>query len=270
VDTVKILDIASGPEMLKRHISNELSGRVISLDINQHHFTDEGHNRVVGSFLNLPIISNSVDYANLALALHYTKFVPSKGHYERIQVLQEMNRVLSIGGRTVISLMHTLDLKDEPAFREAVTKLGFKVVEKYTGKTMDGAHFRTRLFTLEKTHNGPRDIQEAVSLLGPSLMNGFKVTKCKAKLRDSRKIATSFSIEGQQGIKTKFNADDEVTLEEELLTQLQMVKLQKKYGSVKDIPRDEVLAGGFSRIFNGKSYVLFKRLIAGSGSVVLR
>jgi SNF2 family DNA or RNA helicase/ubiquinone/menaquinone biosynthesis C-methylase UbiE/biotin operon repressor len=267
---VRVLDIASGPEMLRKYISNEFSDRVISLDINKHHFVEAGQNRVVGSFLSLPFADDSVDYANLSLALHYTNFVPTKRQYERIEVLQEMNRVLSVGGRAVISLMHTLDLKDEPAFREAVTKLGFRVVEKYTGKTEDGSHFRTRLFTLEKTHDGPRDIKEAVSLLGPSLMKGFKFTKSKAKLRDSRKIATSFSIEGQQEIKTKFNEADQVTLEEERLTQSEMVKLQRKYGAVKDIPRDEVLAGGFSRIFNGKSYVLFRRLIAGSGSIVLR
>ncbi|HUC95340.1 MAG TPA: SNF2-related protein, partial [Candidatus Saccharimonadia bacterium] len=267
---VRVLDIASGPEMLKRHISDGLSDRVISLDINQHHFAEDGQNRAVGSFLSLPIADNSVDYANLSLALHYTNFVPTKGQYERIEVLQEINRVLSIGGRAVINLMHTLDLKDEPAFREAVTKLGFRVVERYTGKTEDGAHFRTRLFTLEKTHDSPRDIKEAVNLLGSSLMKGFKFTKSKAKLRDSRRIATSFSIEGQQGVKTKFNEADRVTLEEERITQAQMTKLQRKYGSVKEIPRDEVLAGGFSRIFNGKSHVLFRRLVAGSGSVVLR
>jgi ubiquinone/menaquinone biosynthesis C-methylase UbiE/superfamily II DNA or RNA helicase len=268
--SVKILDVASGPEMLRRHISNEFSDRVISLDINQHHFAEAGQNSVVGSFLNLPFADDSVDYANLSLALHYTNFVPTKGQYERIEVLQEMNRVLSVGGRAIISLMHTLDLKDEPAFREAITKLGFKVVEKYTGRTEDGSHFRTRLFTLEKTHDGPRDIKEAVSVLGSKLMKGFKFTKSKAKLRDSRKIATSFSIEGRQGIKTKFNEADQITLEEERVTQIQMTKLQRKYGSVKDIPRDEVLSGGFSRIFNGKSHVLFRRLVAGSGSVVLR
>lgn len=267
---VRILDIASGPEMLRRHISDEFSDRVISIDINQHHFAEAGQNRGVGSFLSLPIANDSIDYANLSLALHYTNFVPSKGHYERIEVLQEINRVLTVGGRAVISLMHTLDLKDEAAFREAVTRLGFRVVERYTGKVEDGSHFRTKLFTLEKTQEGPRDIKEAVGLLGSALMKGFKFTKSKAKLRDSRKISTSFTIEGQQGLRTKFNKADEVTLEEERVTQSQMGKLQRKYGSVKNIPREEVLSGGFSRIFNGKSHVLFRRLVAGYGSVVLR
>jgi ubiquinone/menaquinone biosynthesis C-methylase UbiE len=269
-EDVRLLDIASGPEMLRRHIADEYSNRVISLDINEHHFAEAGQHRIVGSFLNLPIAANSIDYANLALALHYTNFVPSKGQYERIEVLREANRVLSIGGRVVISLMHTRDLKDESAFREAVTKLGFRVVERYTGKVEDGTHFRTRLFTLEKTHNGPNDVFEAVKLIGPDLMKGFKFTKRKAKLRDSRKISTSFAIEGQPTIKTRFNDDDLVTLKEEQLVSGQMARLKQKHGSIRDIPRDEVLAGGFSRIFNGKSYVLFKRLVAGSGSVVLR
>ena len=101
-------------------------------------------------------------------------------------------------------------------------------------------------------------------------MKGFKFTKTKARLRDSRKISTSFIIEGQPKIKTRFNEDDLVTLEEEQFVSDQMSKLKQKHGSIRDIPRDEVLAGGFSRIFNGKSYVLFKRLVSGSGSVVLR
>ena len=256
--------------MLRRHIPDELSSQVISLDINRHHFESKGQNRTVGSFLSLPIADNSVDYANLSLALHYTSFVPTKKQFERIQVLQEINRVLANSGRAVISLMHTLDLKDEPTFRQAVEKLGFRIVDQYTGKTENGAHFRTRLFTLEKTHDGPRDIESAVRLLGPELMKGLKFTKSNAKLRDSRKIATSFTIEGQRGVKTRLNSEDQITLQEEQLIQREMVKLQRRYGAVRDIPRDEIIVNGLSRIFNGKSYVLFRQLTSGSGAVVLR
>lgn len=50
---LKILDVASGPEMLRRHIHDDLQSSVVSLDINQFHFPWDEHEpgtRIVGSW----------------------------------------------------------------------------------------------------------------------------------------------------------------------------------------------------------------------------
>src|SRR3989344_1908191 len=99
---VTILDLASGPEILKKHIPDQYKSRVTSLDLNPAHFKGEGENRIVASFLKVPLADKSVDYANLSLALHYTRLVPSRNEYERLKVLVEMNRVLKEGGTGVI------------------------------------------------------------------------------------------------------------------------------------------------------------------------
>ncbi|MEK7158156.1 MAG: SNF2-related protein, partial [Patescibacteria group bacterium] len=55
-----ILDMASGPEVLKKHIADSLRDSVVSLDINRHHFVGEGGRRVVGSFGYLPFKDESM------------------------------------------------------------------------------------------------------------------------------------------------------------------------------------------------------------------
>jgi superfamily II DNA/RNA helicase len=82
-----ILDLASGPEMLRQHIGEEYREQIISIDINKEHFV--GHNQgkiMVGSILEMPFSEKAFDYVNMCLSLHYTNFIPSKGKLERLQV----------------------------------------------------------------------------------------------------------------------------------------------------------------------------------------
>jgi ubiquinone/menaquinone biosynthesis C-methylase UbiE/superfamily II DNA or RNA helicase len=270
-EELRIVDLASGPEMLRRHIPDGYADSVTSIDINGHHFEAEDEKRIVGSFLQIPLEDKSVDYANLALALHYTNFVPSQGKYERIEVLKEMNRVLRDGGRGVISLLSTTDLKDLEGFREAVQKLGFKVVDEYTGEVESGSNFRSRVLTLEKVADCTKTPKELVRDLGPTGIKGLKFTKRGGAMRDSRRIASRFDFVDKEGsIEAHFNAIDQQVLEEEQATLNEMEGLKRQYGSVEAVPRENIIARGFARIFNGKRYVLFKGLRSAPGAVVVR
>ena len=267
---VRILDVASGPEMLKKHIPDEYQQQVTSVDINPHHFVEQGKKQLVGSFLNLPVADSTVDYANLSLALHYTKFLPTKQNYERLKVLSELNRVLTTGGIAVINLMHTLDLKDRVTFTEAIGKLGFEMVEKYSGRAESGAQFVTRLIVLQKVSESPQEIGALVRNLGSRLLQGFKLAKNDVWLRDSRKIVTSFMLDDKTKIKTEFNQTDQKVLEEEQDTLDQMKKLKRQYRGIKNIPVEEVKKAGFARVFNSRRYVLFKKLDSDNGAVITR
>lgn len=267
---VRIVDVASGPEMLKRHIGEEYQDQVVSIDINPHHFEELDDKRRIGSFLNLPVADSTVDYTNLSLALHYSKFLPSKGNYERIEVFKELNRVLVKGGVAVINMMHTLDLKEPEVFKQAVEKMGFNVVDKYTGEVSSANSFKTRLLVLQKVDDCPQSIPALVQAIGTQLIAGFKFKKTDVKLRDSRRITTSFAFEDSRTMEARFNQDDQRVLEEEQHVLQQMSHLKRLYGFIQNIPREQIFKSGLSRAFTGKTYVLFKSLESGHGAVITR
>jgi ubiquinone/menaquinone biosynthesis C-methylase UbiE len=267
---VRILDVASGPEMLRRHIGEEYQDQVVSVDIISHHFEQVDEKRRVGSFLDLPLADSTVDYANLALALHYTKFLPSKGMYERIKVFQEFNRVLINEGVAVINLMHNHDLKDKELFTQAVEHVGFKVIEGLSGEVSSANNFRSRMLVLQKVSSCNQDTATLVQQMGTPLLHGFKLAKTDIKLKDSRKIVTNFVLNGSIKIRARMNGLDQSVLDEEQNILSAMKSLRRKYSSIQKIPKEFIYQSGLSRAFTGKTYVLFKSLETGNGAVITR
>jgi SNF2 family DNA or RNA helicase/ubiquinone/menaquinone biosynthesis C-methylase UbiE len=266
---VRVLDMASGPEVLKRHTDEELAQSVISIDINRQHFNSAEGKKAIGSFVHLPIADKSVDYANLSLALHYTSFAPSKNNYERLEIFKEANRVLTIGGRATISMIYSLSLTDDPIFEETMGKLGLKVVREYTGDVSSGKNFQTQVITLEKVQDCPSDTKTLAKEIGPQGVKALKFKKTDVSLRNSKKIIKNFLL-GERSIDVRLNAADQMVLAEEEQLTTEMENLKQRFGKIEEIPKSEIYRSGFSRIFNGKRYVLFKRLDTDAGAVVIR
>lgn len=266
-NAVRILDLASGPEMLKRHMPEDTAEQVVSLDINKRHFSEPGK-KAVGSFVSLPIADKSVDYVNLSLALHYTKFVPSKNNYERLKVLQEVNRVLVTGGRATISMIYSLSLDDTQAFQDAIGKLGLKVVQAYSGDASAGKNFQSQVITLEKVADCSRDTQKLAKSIGLKGLHAFKFKQTARSLRNSLKIIQAFSL-GDRMLNVELNSDDRAVLAEEERVMNEMENLKQTYGSIEDIPKTDIYQHGLARVFNGKRYVLFKRLTTDKGAVAI-
>jgi SNF2 family DNA or RNA helicase/ubiquinone/menaquinone biosynthesis C-methylase UbiE len=267
---VRILDVASGPEMLKRHIGEDYQDQVVSVDINPHHFEQVDEKRRVGSFLDLPVADSTIDYANLSLALHYTKLSLRQGVYEPIKVFQELNRVLVNEGVAVINLMHNNDLKDPELFAQAIEKVGFKVVEGLSGEVSSANNFKSRMLVLQKVSSCTQDTATLVQQMGTPLLHGFKLAKTDVKLKDSRKIVTNFVLNGAKKIRARMNGLDQSVLNEEQATLSAMKSLRRKYGSIQKIPKDIIYQSGLARAFTGKTYVLFKSLETGNGAVIAR
>ncbi|QQG44654.1 MAG: methyltransferase domain-containing protein [Candidatus Roizmanbacteria bacterium] len=266
---LRILDIASGPEMLRKHITDKYQDRIISLDINALHFKGEGGNRIVGSFTALPVESGSIDYANLSLALHYSRFVPSKGEYERLKVLAEMNRVLKIGGKTVLNLMYNADLKSFEKFKTIVEALGFKIDEEYTDNVIVGTQYQSRIITLEKIQDIDPDINVVISNIDKEAYDGLKMPKGSCGLKNPRKIVRAFVVNGVNH-PVKFNDSDQAVLEEETTIMTEGEQLRNMYGGVKYIPRDDIIQNGYARVLIANKYVLFKKLQNNNGVVIIR
>lgn len=258
-EELRVLDIASGPEMLKKHIHDAYKDSVYSMDINQAHFQNEGSNRIVGSFGKLPIAGKSVDYVNLSLALHYSRLTPRRGDYERIAVLTEMNRVLKNKGRAVINLLYSLRFKDENQFKELATSLGFKTVEEYTGDISSGPYYRSHAVVLEKEADIDANFEELIKTIPKQQIEGAKFRDTEvSSLKNSRRCVRDFSV-NDQGININFNSEDQKVLNEQESIIEEGEMLKGTYGSIKSIPAEEIIGRNFLRINNGKSYRLLKK-----------
>lgn len=269
---IRILDLASGPEMLKKHGSDELTSRIVSIDINPAHFAEgNGNNRVVGSLTKLPFEKNSFDYANLTFALHYSKFVPSRGELERLEVFVEMNRVLKKEGKAVIDLVYSLDFKDFESFRKNIQKFGFEIDENYTGDVDSDLNYKSKVITLKKVKDLGDDfsLEKLVATMDRSHTNGFKFQDIEGKLKDSRRIITSFRI-GDREFQVNFNSSDGRVYEEEQAIIRKAQELNFEYSGIENIPAQEIIDNNFIRLLSGQHYILFKRLTTGPGGVVVK
>lgn len=263
---LKILDIASGPEMLKKHIKEEYQDKITSLDINEYHFKGKGGKRVVGGFSKLPFKNGSFDYTSLSLALHYTKFLPSRKEYERLEVLSEINRILKIGGKAALNFIYSLDFKNAEAFRNIVKILGFEVLENYSGQISE-KNYESKLVTLRKVKDINLDRESLIEKISRENLEGLKFINTKVKLKNSRKIIEEFNLAGRK-MRVFFNQDDFKSLEEEKNISKIIVLFKKKYKNIEKIPDYEIIKNKLIRIFNGRRYILFKKMETGDGYIV--
>lgn len=268
-ELLKILDIASGPEMLKRHVVKELQDRTISMDINKEHFLGSGENRIVGSFNEMPFADQSIDYANFALALHYTQFIPSRDNYERLEALLELNRILKDDGTALLNMIYSVDFRDEKSFKELIDKIGFSIVEEYSDSIKVDRNYNSKLFTLRKRHHFDKDVTTTVNDLGAELLEGLKLTDTKISLKDSRKIIEEFGIKGRD-FKIILNEEDQALLNEEKTILNTGNALKESYGAIENISVSDIVSNDFIRILIKDKYVLFKRLDNGNGVVIIK
>ena len=289
-ENMRILDIASGPEMLKRHAPKGLGGRMYSFDINEKHFEDSFDKKRTfkTSYLDLPIKSRSVDYYNIGFALHQTKPIKIyKKNYERLQVLAEMNRVLKVGGRAVISEVHNVEFVNIKKFEELTKNLGFKIVKEYNGEVDGGGNYRAHIITLEKVRGiqGYKDekikfndpdksayIKELGDMLGKELLSGLEIKKLpkgKSRLKDQRRMIEKFRFGGKE-MKVAFNEVDEKLFSEEQTTIKIGEGLKQKYEGIKNIPLAEIKGAGFERKLETPGYYLLYKIIKNGGAVVIR
>jgi SNF2 family DNA or RNA helicase/ubiquinone/menaquinone biosynthesis C-methylase UbiE len=265
-----ILDVASGPEMLRRHIGDSLQVSVYSLDINKHHFEHGTLGKTyVGGWTKMPFKPHSFDYLNCAMAFQDSEFVPSKRKFERLDVLREMNRVLKTGGRAVISMIYSMEMNDMEKFRLFAEAVGFKIVSDYTGSADLEERFHSQVITLEKIADSEKTSEQVISEVGIEHRHGLKMHKTNKKLRNDRKVlAHGFFLDGKSK-PILLNSRDRAVSAEETEVESEIAMLKSKYKAIKDVPIQEIIDRGYMRILVGKKYHLFRRLTKAPGIIIL-
>lgn len=266
-----IVDVGSGPEMLRRHISDDLKNQVLSIDLNSNQLLEAEGRYAVAPMSNIPVPDKHADYINLSLAFHYTAWRPSYGEYERLQVLGEVNRALKVGGRAIITLPHSLNLRDISSFAQTVEKVGFRIDHQLSGIASSGEHFETQLVTLKKYADCPAQLGDLIETVGIIAKEGLRFAAHKRSLKDTRRIATGYNLDNGTRLETVLNRDGLDVLHEEQTVMSEMIALrrQTETNRIQDIPSEEIISRGFARIHNSKRYLLYKQLVSGDGAVIV-
>lgn len=268
-EDVRILDLASGPEMLRQHSADSLNRRVFSVDLNEHHFRESSPNQhLVASAIKLPIGENLLDYVHLSMGFHYLGYKPREENWEKLKALHEIHRVLKPDGHVVLNLVYSQDIKNTEQFAAIVQALGFTVEQDLTGIAEAGSHYRSKIVTLRKTGEGVADFDELVEVVRPH-RDGLKFRKNDQKIKDTRPVIREFSLNGQSMPIELNSADTQVHAQEQGIETVGKWLIHR-YGSVETIPKEEVLDHGFGRFYNGKQYVLIKPMTVTQGIVVVK
>ena len=274
-DDLLILDLASGPEMLRRHIGKEYQGdKILSIDINPRHFGDANGPYYVSGYSKLPeSLSGECDFVNLSLAFHYAKFD------ERLNLLFEINKALKIGGSAVISLPYSLQFKDKEQFIEGLSWFGFSVAPEFSGEATSDNSFMVDIITIKKENTPNGSLPEVKEILsGLDLIEAFKLKKRKLSLEKQDRIIESVKLNDQK-IDLEFNSEDRQLLTEEQSIVSVGEALRGIYGSIENIPADQLFQGEedeksnrpmFVRIKYPDRYVLFSKLSKNNGYVILK
>lgn len=283
---VAVLDLASGPRMLRRYSPEGLKTQVVSEDILRGHFLEEdiGKNAFVGSFKETKWPAHTFEFVTLLEAFHQTGYVPGKGNFERVEVLGEINRVLELGGKAYINILYSMGLKDKEGFARAISELGFKVVESQTGQYSSGKNFETTLIVLEKTKDLPAinlGVQEKPkarpdtatlikTLKEKGLTEGLKLEVSKKYLGDTNVIMDTVEMPGGRKMKLNLTENDQriKAIREKLQSDAE--KLTIGHHRIESIPKDELERSHFKRCILGGKYVLYHKMPGDSGFFIYR
>ncbi|MBW6432033.1 class I SAM-dependent methyltransferase, partial [Patescibacteria group bacterium] len=283
---VAVLDLASGPRMLRRYSPEGLKTQVVSEDILRGHFSEEdiGKNAFVGSFKETKWPSHTFEFVTLLEAFHQTGYIPSRGNFERVGVLSEINRVLEIGGKAYINILYSLGLKDKDLFEKAVGELGYKVIDGQTGQYSSGQNFETTLIVLEKINDLPAinlgdqerpkprpDIQSLVEVLKEKgLIEGLKLEVSKKHLGDTNIIMDTVELpSGAKMQLTLTESDQRIKAIREKL-QSDAEKLVIGNLRISSIPKEDLEKSHFKRCLLGGKYALYHKMPGDAGYFIYR
>jgi superfamily II DNA or RNA helicase len=201
-----IADIACGCRTLERMFEGEGNLAVRSVDVNEVALITgsellrspkKTEKNEVRAMDNLPFDSDTIDIGVISLALDMTQHSSNKKRektgLERIETLMELNRVLRVGGKAILTFQESLfsNIVDFNKFLFAIEEhFGFKRLENYSGLAQADNNSKSMpyavwIMTLEK-HSALSSVDANSLALWkdlrfPSVSRGFSEHKGKSK-----------------------------------------------------------------------------------------
>ncbi len=260
---ISVLDMASGPEMLRKYIHEDYQDTITSLDLNEKHFLHAVGKTHVGSFLDTKLESGTYDYINCSLGFHYTPEATS-AHTETLQLLREINRLLRIGGRAIITLNYNHELKNPELFRIIISSIfGFDVVDAFTGVAEQNGIFRAQVITLEKREDvSYMTIPSYVGILKRREFQGLQIKKAPHSLIDGRWIMSSVNFNGR-AYPVSLNSSDAAMHGIEKNTLRDAKDLFTTYSTLRNMPEDVLSEKNFRSLNLKTGRVLLKQISNG-------
>lgn len=276
IDNPVIVDLWSGPKMLRRHIDDKLKNDVISVDINPHHFSPEdieSGKAVVSNFLNISshIPEKSVDFISCSLSFQDTswEFDNEEPNLERLQLLLQMHKVLKIGWTAMVSLPYSLMIKNMYEFENILKKYWFELVKEYTGNVSSDSQCNVNLISIRKTRNLYNWDYERPNVKKWDFDGLTLVKKKGVSISNQKKVVSSFDLHNES-FEVEQNKEGRAVVNSEKICEDLIKRLKDKYQrkgkkSIQFIPKEELLSNWFGRYFNSWSCVLIKKLHGGYG-----
>ena len=253
---MEIADLGSANRVLQHYMGRSENYVIKNVDINSSHFDEVQENDVVADFRSLPFEDGSKDLINMSLALHYTSLAITEKNYERVDVLNEINRVLKVGGCAIVSFPYgSIKPEQFENLKEEIRNFGFDVIAKYTGviESSDGEKgqkFRSYTLSLKKV-GSPKDIKEID-------LTKLRMSKVKESDNVERNLSggyhTSFNLNGIN-LNYQSSLEDELLYQrylhsqtEKLFTSSLIQKLVQQYSDPSLIPDGVLLEYGLRRL----------------------
>ncbi len=139
----RTLSLGAGTLLFQRSLKRPVVNVDINsamMDVAKHLVEEYGGVNVVGRASRLnesDFVSNSFDFVDSSFALHWSSLGTDVQSSERVKIISQINRVLTLGGKTVITVPDSAF--DEETFEKFAATLeinfGFTIDQKFSGKT---------------------------------------------------------------------------------------------------------------------------------------
>ncbi len=257
----KILDIASGPRMLRKHIVDTYQECITSLDGNPHHFPWWWDDIIVATLPSIPVEDQTYDVLHFSLALQDLAWNMRHAMFDRAKFFLEAHRVLKQHGTMVIQLPYRYTFKNTEQLQIVLDLLWFTIDQEKTGMAIWWNKYSSYILILhKKSDKTPWDRENILEKIY-DYRDWLKLSRLPGNNREQpwKEFLEKFTL-GERIYTIDLNTTDRDLKQEEAQVLEEMKSIIEYYWGITKIPREIILEKGYIYYAYGKNkqYKLMK------------